>query len=55
MFSSWFILSFLFMQLKSVDVRERGTVRNWSAPEVFGSRAQFSIDNKPESLVIKVS
>ncbi|CRL00448.1 CLUMA_CG013711, isoform A [Clunio marinus] len=42
--------------LYSVDVREKGKQRaakHWSAPEVFGSRASFSIDNKPESLVIK--
>lgn len=47
------------LTLKSVDVREKGVQRaaakHWSAPEVFGSRASFSIDNKPESLVIKVS
>ncbi|KAG5675617.1 hypothetical protein PVAND_005506 [Polypedilum vanderplanki] len=42
--------------LYSVDVRDKNSQqrpKHWSAPEVFGSRANFSIDNKPESLVIK--
>lgn len=47
---------FLFFQLKSFDVRdEQRAAKIWSDPDVFGSRASFSIDNKPESLVIKVS
>lgn len=44
--------------MKSVDIREKDSQRaakHWSAPEVFGSRASFSVDEKPESLVIKVS
>ncbi|XP_070500607.1 synaptogenesis protein syg-1-like isoform X1 [Chironomus tepperi] len=42
--------------LYSVDMRDKTSQhqpKHWSAPEVFGSRANFSIDNKPESLVIK--
>lgn len=40
----------------SFDVRDRTSnqPKHWSAPEVFGPRANFSIDNTPESLIIKV-
>ncbi|CAO1351340.1 unnamed protein product [Diamesa hyperborea] len=41
--------------LYSFDVRDRTSIqpKHWSAPEVFGPRANFSIDNTPESLIIK--
>ena len=52
-----FSLSIVFSS--SVDVRDKSSEqlrpKHWSDPEVFGLRANFSIDNKPESLVIKVS
>lgn len=46
----------LSLCLFSFDVRDKAssTPKHWSAPEVFGPRANFVLD-KPESLVIQVS
>lgn len=52
----WFPFFFYFI-IHSFDVRDKSfsKPKHWSAPEVFGPRAKYSLESQPESLNIKVS
>lgn len=59
-FSSFFVSChrcIIIVHIVSFDVRDKSfsKPKHWSAPEVFGPRAKYSLESQPESLIIKVS